>query len=348
MGSTVASDTFCVLFTSVGRRSELVDLFRASAKRLGLDPVIVGANASPLAPALHFCDVAEIVPLVDDPAYETALLDIIRRHRARLVVPLIDTELGLHARMAEGMRSLGATPLISSPAAVAVAADKFDTWRFFSENGIPAPAAVALPAPADAIDGVGLPAVVKPRRGSASQDVHVVGSPAERDDIALRLAGDGMVQELATGPELTLDVLCDLDGALINVVVRERIATRGGESTIGVTVARPDVWEAVGRIVSALKPAGPITIQCFSDVGRLAFTEINARFGGGYPLAEAAGARYPELVLRMCLGESVEPRVGSYEPGVAMSRYDRSVFFAFDDGAGSPAAWTSEGDELRW
>lgn len=340
---------FPILFTSVGRRVELVGLFRAAAERLGLAPVLIGANASPLAAALHFCDIAELVPPVTDRPYPDILIELVRRHQVRLVVPLIDTELDIHARLRPALEAEGAVALISSQDAISMTADKYETWRFFVGAGVPAPL-VALPdgAPDRSPDGpsiadVGLPAVVKPRRGSASQDVYVVRTAAERD-LRLGQVADAMVQQLAPGKELTLDVLTDLGGSLINVVVRERIATRGGESTIGVTVTRPDVVERAATIVDALKPRGPITIQCFSDADTdaLLFTEINPRFGGGYPLAEAAGANYPELVLKMCLGEPVAPDVGAYRAGLAMSRYDRSVFFAIGDGSACPTSFSSE------
>lgn len=349
-GKEGAGEPFPILFTSVGRRCELVGLFGAAARRLGLEPVLVGANASPLAPALHFCDVAEIVPPVDDPTYPDVLVGLVARHGARLIVPLIDTELEIHAAARGRLEAAGAVALICPERAVAIAADKYETWRFFTRAGVPAPAAAlaGAGAPDDIGFDIGLPAVVKPRSGSASKDVHVVRTVEERD-MRLATVPDAMIQELAGGVELTLDVLTDLDGRLVNVVVRERIATRGGESSIGVTVARPDVWEWTERIVEALSPRGPITVQCFWDAESetLVFTEVNCRFGGGYPLADAAGADYPGLVIEMCVGRAVEPRLGQYRAGLAMSRYDRSVFFAIGDGSSCPASWASEAPPER-
>lgn len=335
----MSQGTFPILLTSVGRRCELVGIFADSIRRIGMTPLIVGVDSSPLAPALHFCDEAVLVPAVDDPSYPDALLELVDRFGVRLVVPLIDTELALQADLRPRIEALGAVSLISSPEVIAITADKYETWRFFSENGIPSPQ-VCLPG--EDASQLGLPVIVKPRFGSSSKHVFRCDTEQDRDE-RLQTVRNPIAQELARGKELTLDVLADLDGRPLNVVVRERIKTRAGESIIGATIERPDVVEWTERVTETLRPRGPITVQCFSgDDDQLLFTEVNARLGGGYPLADAAGAAYPELVVRMCLGEQIAPKHGEYRVGLAMSRYDRSVIFDLEAGTASPDSTTSE------
>ena len=67
---------------------------------------------------------------------------------------------------------------------------------------------------------------------------------------------------------------------------------------------------------------GPCTIQCFREDGRiLGVTDINTRFGGGFPLPLAAGGDYPFLILCMAAGEDVAPRLGTPRTGVVMTRF---------------------------
>ena len=54
-------------------------------------------------------------------------------------------------------------------------------------------------------------------------------------------------------------------------------------------------------------------------------TDVNTRFGGGFPVPLAAGGRYPELVLALANGERPDPRVGEFREGVAMTRYFSEV-----------------------
>ena len=82
-----------------------------------------------------------------------------------------------------------------------------------------------------------------------------------------------------------------------------------------------------GRTVSeALRIIGPANVQCFREPdGGLQVTDVNPRFGGGFPLPTAAGSRYPELALALARGESPEPRLGEFREGVVMTRYFSQV-----------------------
>lgn len=54
--------------------------------------------------------------------------------------------------------------------------------------------------------------------------------------------------------------------------------------------------------------------------------EINPRFGGGYPLSYAAGANYPEFLIReYFLGESISYS-DNWTDGMLMLRYDDAIF----------------------
>ena len=71
---------------------------------------------------------------------------------------------------------------------------------------------------------------------------------------------------------------------------------------------------------------GPANIQCFREPdGSLPVTDVNPRFGGGFPLPTAAGSRYPELALALARGERPEPRLGEFREGVVMTRFFSQV-----------------------
>jgi carbamoyl-phosphate synthase large subunit len=67
---------------------------------------------------------------------------------------------------------------------------------------------------------------------------------------------------------------------------------------------------------------GPANIQCFREAdGTHLLTDINPRFGGGFPLPLAAGGRYPDLALALARGERPEPRLGDFREGIVMTRF---------------------------
>ena len=169
---------------------------------------------------------------------------------------------------------------------------------------------------------------MKPRSGSASQDTYRVDR--EHVTSVIEQIADPVVQEFLTGPEITIDALLDFDGVPIHYVPRMRLRTLAGESVQGVTLDHdPEVetWiRRVLRVCATLGAAGPLTIQAFLTADGPVLSEINPRFGGGFPLALEAGGRYPAWLLDMIDGLKVEPRLGDYEPGLYMSRYHVEQF----------------------
>ena len=82
------------------------------------------------------------------------------------------------------------------------------------------------------------------------------------------------------------------------------IQAKGGEQIKGETLDDPQLTELGAATVAALGLAGPSTVQCFREDGAiLGITDINTRFGGAFPLPQAAGAAYPEMILAIAAGE---------------------------------------------
>ena len=313
-----------VLFTSIGRRVELVRAFRRAYAELGLDGAIVGVDVDPLAPALRECDEALMVPRLDEPHYVSRLVELCAQRRIALLFPLIDTEIPLLARHRDELDATGARAMVIAGEAAQVTADKLATAELFDRIGVPTP---AWWRGEDARDGdVPFPAFVKPRLGSAGADAHAV---ADREELSfwLKRVPEPIVQEQLPGPEITTDVLCLEDGDVAAAVSRRRLEVRSGEVAKGVTVRDERILEHCVSIARELRARGPITVQCLMGDGEPRFTEVNPRFGGGVPLAVAAGMHAPRWLLAHAAGLEVEiPTVGGYEVGLYITRYDESFF----------------------
>jgi carbamoyl-phosphate synthase large subunit len=68
-----------ILFTSAGRRVELVRAFHRAYQALGLDGRIVVTDIGPLAPTAQLADRFCLVPQINTPDYISALAKICRR-----------------------------------------------------------------------------------------------------------------------------------------------------------------------------------------------------------------------------------------------------------------------------
>ena len=103
--------------------------------------------------------------------------------------------------------------------------------------------------------------------------------------------------EMVTGPEYTVDVYVDLKGIARCAVPRRRLEVRAGEVSKGLTVRDAAIIDASMAVAAALPGAvGCITLQCFKRPnGEVTFIEINARFGGGYPLELACRRQLSQM-----------------------------------------------------
>ncbi len=318
-----------LLFTSAGRRVELLRAFRRAYAALGLPGTIVVTDINPLAPALQLADRSYMVPRFTSPEYVPALAAICKREQIGLVFPLIDPDIPILAAHRAVFEAAGARLALSPEPAVAIAADKWLTTQFFRSLGL-ATARAWLPDQLDPAQAE-YPLFIKPRNGSAAQHTFKVRNARELAFFA-EYVPDPIVEELLPGPEITTDVVCDLEGAVLGVVSRRRIEVRSGEVAKGVTVYDPAIADACVRIAHALPALGPITVQCMFKDGVPHFTEINARFGGGVPLGVAAGVDAPRWLLARAAGLPIDiPALGSYQAGLYMTRFDDSFFLSEAD-----------------
>ncbi len=312
-----------VLITSAGRRVSLLRSFQGATASRGA--LTLAGDRDPEAPALHLADRAFVLPPIDDPSYLDSLLDIVKQWAVRLLVPTIDTELSFLARNAPAFENIGCTPLISSEELVAISGDKWLTVSTFSRLGFRVPRSW-LP---DAIEPSALPQdlFVRPRGGSASLNAFRI----DRDDLEIRLPEieSPIIQQYIGDPEMTIDALIDFNGNPVHYVPRLRIRTLAGESIQGVTLSDENIGEWVQELLQAVARMGgrgAMTLQAFLAPEGPIFSEINPRFGGGFPLAQEAGGHYPEWILQLLEGKSIPARIGEYEEGVSMTRYFSEEF----------------------
>ena len=315
-----------LLVTSAGRRVALVEAFRASAADLGIALTVIACDQFPdLSAACHRADHAFAVPPVTADDHVPALLAAVAAHGIDLIVPTIDTELGPLAAAAADFAAAGADLVLCSSELVAMTADKLATARFLARHGLPSPHTVPLEDALAAPQDWNGPLFIKPRFGSASRGIRAVASIA---DLAGETWPEPMIaQTLLTGTEYTINIYCDRTGQLQAAVPHERLRVRAGEVEKGITRRHPRLI-ALARQLAAVLP-GPRGALCFQamvpDTGDPQIFEINARFGGGYPLAHHAGAHFTRWLLEDAL-EYPSTAHDAWQADVMMLRYDSNVF----------------------
>jgi carbamoyl-phosphate synthase large subunit len=311
-----------VLFTCAGQRVDIVSAFsRAGA-------TTVATDLDPLAPAIWHADHHALVPRVDDPGYVSALAALVAEHDVRLVVPLTDLDQLLLARSRDALAP--ALALVPDPDVCETMGDKYRAHVFFEEHGIPTPRSWL---PGDVPDDARWPLLVKVREGFGSRHIYRAHDRGELEFFLRYTTVDSFVQECCRGEEFSVDVFCDLESRCLNAIPRTMIQSKGGESIKGATIADEELIRHAQRVAETVGIVGPANVQCFREPdGSLPVTDVNPRFGGGFPLPLAAGSGYPDLALALARGERPEPRLGEFRAGVVMTRFFSHLCLTSGDG----------------
>lgn len=315
-----------VMFTSAGRRIELIEAFTRAAKSLGLQPVWHTTDAERDIAAGCIADHTHHVPKIASRDYIPTLLRIVRREKIDLLVPLIDSDLLKLAQARDDFTRAKCGALISSEKVIRTCRDKMRMFKFLTEHGIDTPRTWT----AEELSNRRchrFPYFLKPKFGSASKGNFIVRDVETLKAFAPRIP-NVIVQEFVKGIEHTLDVYTGYDGRPRCVVPRVRIEVRGGEVTKARTVKHMGIMKTGLRVAETLgECVGLITIQLIlTPDGRIRVIEVNPRFGGGVPLAIQAGANFPKWLLAEWLGHKPRIRLDHFQDGLLMLRYHQSFF----------------------
>lgn len=313
-----------VILSSAGRRVALMECFRSALRELGERGSVVAIDAALSAPAGHAADEFRLIPRCDEPGFGRALHEIACQESTALIVPTIDPELPVYAAAAD---RLSATVAISSVETIRLTQDKRLTQAWLAKKGLPGVRQTTPEkAMANQADWSG-PLILKPACGSASLGVRRIETKEDWRWIE-QAPADSVVEEEAPGEEFTVHVYVNRRGRAMAAVPCQRLEVRAGEVSKGLTVRHAGWIETATAVAEALPGAwGPLNIQGFLDSeGVIRVTEINGRFGGGYPLVDRAGAPFCRWLLEEALGRELQSRFDDWQADLAMLRYDAATF----------------------
>ena len=314
-----------ILFTSVGRRVELVQQWNMVLKQNNISGNIIGTDIDPLAPALQYLDKRFIVPRTNSQNFISTIVELCKKYNINLIFPLIDPDIPVLAKNRRLFEEAGTKLVLIGDKFIQTTQDKWLTNQFFKSLGLHSPESW-LPESINNFNELSFPIFIKPRSGSASKGAEKIESPVQFENILPKTKGP-ILQEFIEGTEITCDVICSLNGQVLSVIPRQRIEVRWGEVAKGKTINHPIIIQNCVKIARALKAIGPITVQCILKNNIPYYIEINPRYGGGAPLGIAAGAKSPEWLIKELLDIPFStPPLGQFVENLYMTRADQSIF----------------------
>jgi len=306
---------------------------------------LIGADMNDDPTMLEMVDRYYPVPRGDDPFYVDALLDICKKERVDVLLPIMSVELEALSENKARFREIGTAVSVSNPAPLKIANNKLSLFRFLEENGFPCAsfqevktveqleqAAYALGYPEKKV-------CVKATQGSGSRGFRILDAHRSKLDLFLHekpsascitleeilAIFDGvenmpelMVMEYLPGSEYTVDLLAASGNVLFNCCRR----STNMENSImldGVVENNQRVLELCAAVTRRLGLDGNIGFDLRERVdGTPLIMECNPRITAGIPAFAAAGVNLPYLGVKTLLGEPL-PKA-ELQTGLKMKR----------------------------
>lgn len=310
------------LILAAGTRNKVVQYFMEEFKDAG---TVVATDANNLGPAIYDADKYYIVPPITEPGYIEVILDICKKEQIKGVLSLIDPELSLLAANEDKFNEIGTEVIGSSYELCEMSLDKMQMFEWLKTHDYKcARSWMDKEEFYKAVDNgeISYPVFVKPYRGSASISISKV---YDRETVDLLFAHEEslMIQEFLDGQEIGADVYIDMiSGEVVSIFTKKKIKMRAGETDKAVSFKDPVLFELIEKFVLEAGYKGQIDIDIFDVNGTYYISEVNPRFGGGYPHAYEAGCNHMKLILNNLNGVVNKKSIGCYDDNIYMMKYN--------------------------
>ena len=327
-GRQAPSDHYDILVLDASIKQSLASvrsLARAGLRVAAAESVAQFDSAVPVPTfRSRFCARAVMLPdlIADAPAFIEALMEFVREHSVRVVLPSGDATISVLRPYRQQLADLGCFLALAPESALEIANDKDRTLAVAERLGIPQPRSIRIGSPGDieaAVAALGFPFVITPTVAWPGHGVErlVPVDVIDMEEAAAATqrildAGAGILaQEWAPGRRegVTLFVAGDEVLAACGHVAHRTSPPLGGASVLRESIEIPDdMLDAAVRLVKEIGLQGVCEVEFRRDAkDRPLLMEVNARLAGTIENAVQAGIDLPLMIWRWSTGLGVDP-----------------------------------------
>ncbi|MDO4335239.1 MAG: ATP-grasp domain-containing protein [Bacteroidales bacterium] len=306
-----------ILMLGGARRVSMAELFKRSGERIGREVNIVSYELMEQVPIAL---VAKVVVGLrwSDPNVVPDIVRVAREYEIDIILPFVDGAIEIASKVKQHL------PEVFIPVGDfetnRTMFDKVEAAKAFEAAGIPIPKTYS-------VINAKMPAIAKPRKGSASRGIKIFNSLDEL--MHLENLSDYLVQEyIDNRDEYTVDCYVSQKGEILTVVPRVRLEVMGGEVTRTITCRNATLDRLSRDVIEKFKLRGPVTLQFIHDIDRNRFLlmEVNPRLGGGVVCSIYAGAPIPDYILDESRGITLKA-CDDWAYNTLMARYQKEAIF---------------------
>jgi len=290
---------------------------------------IIGLSYESLEPGLYMHDLVDKTYQIPYPSAGTdtlmgRLLHIHEIEHIDLIIPNFDAELFNFIKLRDKLKEVGIRTFLPELAQFE-ARDKIKLHEFGKKHELMIPKdriIYQVKDLAEAAEKIGYPMVVKGKFYDA-----IIANTLEQAQkafykIQAKWGLPIIVQEFINGTEINIAALGDGHGNTISVIpMRKLYITEKGKAWAGITLDDESFIELARKFVKVTKWRGGCELEIMQTAdGKPYIMEVNPRFPAWIYLTAAAGQNQPATLVKMALGQKVEP-FNEYEVGKIFIRY---------------------------
>lgn len=317
-----------ILILSCGTRTKLIRYFREAGNGINK---IIGTDCSIYAPALYETDSYHIVPRMTSPDYLDTILDICHKENIDAVLPLHEDELYLIASNRKLFIDSGIIPIVSEAETVELCRDKYAFYKHLSKHELPTLQSYnsfSEFCKHYKTGEIAFPVFIKPIRGCGSIDIQKVNNMELLSALCSSGEEDMLIQQFSDGEEYGVDLYVDMiSHKPVSIFIKKKLRMRAGETEKSISFKDNALFDLVKQTAATLSLSGPVDMDIFNIAGKYYISEINPRFGGGYPHAHSCSLNFPKLISNNIAGKENAESIGNYEEDICMLKYSDLMTF---------------------
>jgi len=113
-----------------------------------------------------------------------------------------------------------------------------------------------------------------------------------------------------------------ISGEPVAIFTKEKIKMRAGETDKSVSIKDDKLFELIKSFVKKVGFKGIIDIDIFKVDDEYYISEVNPRFGGGYPHGYECGVNVPRMIINNLLDIKNHNVLDDYDEGIYMMKFN--------------------------
>jgi carbamoyl-phosphate synthase large subunit len=295
-----------ILVTSVGSNPSIgiIKALRLAENSFNIHITGIDINPPHLCAGALLVDEFIQVPLVyEREKYRKAILKIVHEKKIDCVFPIHDHELVVIAELKKEFPSL-CFWAVNEASVIEICNNKLRANALAAKLGITTPENFT---DHKNISAKKFPVIVKPLDGVSSRGICITHNKEQLENFMNNKDEKKyLIQSyISNDAEFTVDAYSTNDGKFYGAIARQRIETKEGIATKGVTVKNDLLIDMTKRFLEAMNYKGIANLQFIRSKGEYYFIEINPRFSGAGIFSIHAGFNSPMFTVMESLNKKL-------------------------------------------